>query len=54
MVGKNKDKDIFKNHMTVEQNEKFALLCDAILNNKEPDTSWFAQHTNSGTHFFYE
>ena len=30
------------NHMSVEQNKNFALFCNAILNNEEPDSSWFA------------
>jgi len=45
MVGKNKDYESIHNHMTNEQNGNFALLCDAILNNKEPDISWFVPHT---------
>ncbi|SVB23768.1 uncharacterized protein METZ01_LOCUS176622 [marine metagenome] len=45
MVGKNKDHESIHNHMTNEQNGNFALLCDAILNNKEPDISWFVPHT---------
>jgi hypothetical protein len=44
MVGKYKgsEEDMLDNHMTVEQNEKFALFCNAILNKEAPDTSWFA------------
>jgi hypothetical protein len=44
MVGKyhGPPKDVLDNHMTVEQNEKFALFCNAILNKEDPDTSWFA------------
>tara|TARA_B100000949_G_scaffold165660_1_gene146199 strand:- start:217 stop:1020 length:804 start_codon:yes stop_codon:yes gene_type:complete len=43
MVGKHKgsENDIHYNHMTVEQNKKFALFCDAILNKEDPDSSWF-------------
>lgn len=29
------------NHMTPEQNKKFALMCNDILNDDTPDTSWF-------------
>ena len=29
------------NHMTTEQNKKFASMCNDILNNDTPDTSWF-------------
>ena len=43
MVGKyhGPPKDVLDNHMTVEQNEKFALFCSDILNKEEPDSSWF-------------
>ena len=32
---------MLNNHMTIEQNEKFGILCNDILNKKAPDTSWF-------------
>ena len=42
MVGKYIGPEEFlDNHMTVEQNEKFALFCNDILNNNDPDMSWF-------------
>jgi len=30
-----------KNHMTTDQNIKFGKMCNDILNNNDPDTSWF-------------
>ena len=44
------------NHMTVEQNENFALYCNAVLNNEEPDRSWFKNSTFNGKFdkFIYE
>ncbi len=47
------------NHMTVEQNKNFALFCNAILNNEEPDISWFNKDQpqsigDNGEEFIYE
>jgi len=44
------------NHMTVEQNKNFALFCNAILNNEEPDRSWFRDRGFNGKSdaFIYE
>jgi hypothetical protein len=49
----------FGNHMTVEQNKNFALFCNAILNDEEPDISWFnkdqpARIGNNREEFIYE
>ena len=46
------------NHMTVEQNENFALYCNAVLNNEEPDRSWFKNRPleigDNSEEFIYE
>ena len=44
------------NHMTVEQNKNFALYCNNVLNNEEPDRSWFKNRTFNGKidEFIYE
>ena len=42
MAGKQNNEETVMNHMTVEQNKNFALFCNTILNNEEPDSSWFA------------
>ena len=44
------------NHMTVEENKNFALYCNDVLNNEEPDRSWFKNRTFNGKidEFIYE
>ncbi len=48
------------NHMTVEQNKNFALFCNAILNDEEPDRSWLRIHpsdkkfTSNSEEFIYD
>tara|TARA_B100001564_G_C20647113_1_gene674956 strand:- start:948 stop:1790 length:843 start_codon:yes stop_codon:yes gene_type:complete len=39
--GMSHTRDKFPNHMDEEQNKKFAILCNDVLNNREIDTSWF-------------
>ena len=34
--------DVLHNHMTEKQNINFAKFCNDVLNNDNPDTSWFA------------
>ena len=43
MVGKynGEEQIVLHNHMTPDQNKKFALLCNDILKGDAPDTSWF-------------
>ncbi len=41
MAGTYDGDEMLNNHMTVEQNEKFGIFCNDILNNNTPDTSWF-------------
>ena len=54
-LGEKEEKDRIGNHMTVEQNKNFALYCDAILNNEEPDKSWFERTGDPyKEHFIYE
>jgi len=42
MVGIIRTKAALYNHMTEKQNINFAKFCNDILNNDDPDTSWFA------------
>ena len=54
-LGEKEEKDRIGNHMTVENNKNFSLYFYAILNNEEPDKSWFERTGDPyKEHFIYE